>query len=128
MCFIGGLCSAALSIVLGLRFGMLGVVLGSGIEMFISRGLVMAWFVQKCTGLNSVRYLLCHVWWPGIKGALPPAVFAWFSFPVVTPDYGGILLFAAGYGVVFCLSFPWTVMDGSARRLLWSHLPVVGTR
>ncbi len=128
LCFIGGLCSAALSVVLGLGHGMMGVVLGSGIEMFISRGLVMAWFVQRCTGVNAARYLLLDVLWPGIKGAALPALFAWIAFRFVTPDYGRILLFATGYALVFVLSFPWTVMDADARRLLRSHLPFVGSR
>jgi|UniRef100_UPI0037831C7C O-antigen/teichoic acid export membrane protein len=128
LCFIGGLCSAALSLVLGLRYGMIGVVLGSGIEMFISRGLVMAWFVHRCTGISAAFYLFGHVLWPGFKGALFPTLFAWATFRFVTPDYSAILLFAAGYGAVFFLSFPWMVMDGSARRLIWKHLPVVGSR
>ena len=128
LCFVGGLCSAALSVVLGLRWGMMGVVLGSGIEMFISRGLVMAWFVHRCTGISAAGYLLGHVCWPGLKGALLPALFAWIAFRFVTPDYGDILLFAAGYAVVFFVSFPWMVMDAGARRLLWSHLPIVGSR
>lgn len=124
LCFIGGLCSAALSIVLGLHWGMMGVVFGSGIEMFISRGLLMSWFVHRCTGIGAANYLLGHVCWPGFKGALLPGLFGWIAYRYVTPDYGEILLFAAGYAVVFFVSFPWMVMDAGARRLLWSHLPI----
>ncbi|MBX7207587.1 MAG: lipopolysaccharide biosynthesis protein [Verrucomicrobiaceae bacterium] len=125
LCFAGGICSAVLSIILGLRHGMTGIVLGSGIEMFVSRGLIMSWLVQRCTGVNAARYLLGHVVWPGVKGALLPGVFALVTRHGVLPDYGSVLLHGAGYGVVFLLSFPWMVMDAEARRLLWGHLPLV---
>ncbi|MBS1616913.1 MAG: hypothetical protein JST76_00230, partial [Bacteroidetes bacterium] len=125
LCFIGGFCSASLSIILGLRFGVMGVVLGSGIEMFISRGLVMAWLVHRCTGLNAFSYFLCHVLWPGLKGMLVPGLFAWCVHHMVLPEYGSILFYGACYGVLFLLCFPWLVMDPEARKLLSGHLPWV---
>lgn len=125
LCFIGGFCSASLSIILGLRFGVMGVVLGSGIEMFISRGLIMAWFVHRCTGLNAFSYFFCHVLWPGLKGMLVPGLFAWGVHHMVLPEYGSILFYGACYGALFLLCFPWLVMDPEARKLLSSHLPFV---
>ena len=125
LCFIGGLCSATLSFVLGLRYGVTGVVLGSGIEMFISRGPVMAWIVHRCMGVNAAGYFFADVLWPGFKGMLAPGLFAWGVHHMVLPEYDSILWHGAGYGIVFALSFPWLVMDAEARAQLMRHMPLV---
>ncbi len=123
LCFIGGFCSAGLSIVLGLKYGMMGVVLGSGIEMFVSRGLIMSWLVHRCTGINAAGYLCGHVLWSGFKGMLLPGLFAWSVHHRVQPDYGSVLFYGACYGLVAALSFPWMVMNRQARSQLMKHLP-----
>lgn len=123
MCFFGGIVSGALSITLGLRWGIHGIVLGTGIEMLLARSVLMPWLVHLCTGIHPVGYMVRNVIWPGLKGALLPACYAIAARNHVQPEYPSILFHAAIYGVIFALGFPWLVMDKDARALLWNHLP-----
>lgn len=110
--------SGALSVVLGLRWGIHGIVLGTAIEMFVTRSVITPWLVGLCTGIQPVAYMLRHVIFPGIKGCILPVLYALAVRNHVTPDYPSIFLHTAVFGLVFAIGFPWLVIDEDARRLL----------
>jgi O-antigen/teichoic acid export membrane protein len=122
VCLWGGAAGVLLSLGLGLKFGLLGVVAGTAVEMILSRGLVMAWLVGRCTQVRMSEYLFKHVLWTAVKAAALPGVAGALLMPVLSPDYPQIFLFTAVYGLVVAITFPWSSLDQEGRAMLWRHL------
>lgn len=122
VCLWGGGIGALLSLALGLKFGLFGVVAGTAAEMFVSRGLVTAWLVGRCTQVGMLEYLTRHLLWMAAKAAALPALAGFLLLPWLSPEYPRIFLFIAVYGLAVALTFPWTVLDREGRAMLWRHL------
>jgi hypothetical protein len=90
--------------------------------MILSRGLVMAWLVGRCTQVRMSEYLFKHVLWTAVKAAALPGVAGALLMPVLSPDYPQIFLFTAVYGLVVAITFPWSSLDQEGRAMLWRHL------
>ena len=90
--------------------------------MVVSRGIVVAWLVGRCTQVKMSAYLLRHLLWPALKAAALPGLVGAFMMPLLSPDYLRIFLFIAVYGMTVALTFPWTVLDRGGRAMLGRHL------
>lgn len=122
VCLWGGAAGVLLSLGLGLTYGLFGVVAGTAVEMIISRGLVMAWLVGRCTQVRMGEYFFKHVLWTAVKAAAIPGAAGALLIPLLTPDYPRIFLFIALYGLAVAITFPWSSLDAEGRGMLWRHL------
>lgn len=122
VCLWGGGVGALVSLALGLKFGLFGVVAGTAAEMIVSRGLVTAWLVGRCMPVGMAEYLVRHVLWTAVKAAALPGLAGALLLPMLTPEYPRIFAFIAIYGLAVTVSFPWTVLDREGRSMLWRHL------
>lgn len=122
VCVGGGIFGALLSLCLGLRFGLVGVVCGIAVEMVISRGIIVAWLASRCAKMGFWDYLLRQMLWSGVKASVLPCLVGFLMRPMLTPEYPSILLFIAAFGLAFVVGFFLFVLDGDGRRMLRRHL------
>lgn len=121
VCVGGGVFSALLSLVLGLHFGLVGIVSGIAVEMVVSRGIIVSWLASRCSNLGFWDYLFRHVLFSGFKASALPCLIGLLLLPMLTPDYSRILLFIGAYGLCFGVSFFFFVLDKEGRQMLRRH-------
>lgn len=115
--FIMALFNVVISIPLGMRWGGFGCALGTGISMIVCNGFVMNWYYHRHVGLDMLHF------WKSIFGMLPgmlPAVAlgtAAVKLHAFT-GYGGVLLFALPYCVVYAASVYRFSMNEQERELV----------
>ncbi len=117
--FFMALFNVAISIPLCMRWGGFGCALGTGISMIVCNGFVMNWYYHKHIGLDMKAF------WTSILRIVPA-----FAPPVLLgvlavnlhafTGYGGVVLFALPYCVVYCLSVYLLAMDESEKALVHS--------
>jgi O-antigen/teichoic acid export membrane protein len=118
VCVCGGVFSALLSLILGLHFGLVGIVSGVAVEMVISRGFIVSWLASRCSDLGFWDYFLRHILFSGLKASALPCLVGFLLRPMLSPDYSRILLFIAAYGLCFGVSFLFFVLDRDGRKML----------
>ena len=109
--------NVAISIPLGLAFGGVGCALGTAISMIIGNGLVMNWYYQKHIGLDMTYF------WKSIVSMLP-AMIAPAALGIAAVNlhafsgYRGVILFAAPYSLLFCVSLYCFAMNEDERGMV----------
>lgn len=119
MLVVGGVISLVLGALLGLKWGITGIVAGAAVVKLVERGFLVPWFVHRCIGVPVGRYMINSMYWPALKAMLFPALYAWLTLPFLQPEYPRLFLLGGGFALVFFLSFPWMVLDSGARQMLW---------
>ena len=115
--FVMALFNVAISIPLGIRWGGLGCAMGTGISMIVCNGFVMNWYYHRHIGLDMGYF------WKQILSIfpsfVPPVLLGMLAVKLHSfVGYGGVVLFALPYCVVYALSVYLLAMDESERGLV----------
>ncbi len=119
---IGGIVSAVLSLLLGARYGVNGVVAGMAIEMTASKLIVMPILVSWVIGISPIQYLACSLVWPAVKTMILPIVFVLMMNSYVISDYGRIGLIGAGFAACSIACFGLMTLSHEDRSKLFKRL------
>ena len=106
-----------LSVFLIQRFGTIGAAVGTAISLFVGNFLFMNWYYKNKIGLDINRF------WLNIIAILPamiiPAVFGFIVMKFIQiRNLLNLILFAALYAAVYCISMWLWGMNDSERELL----------
>lgn len=117
--FFMALFNVAISIPLGMKWGGLGCALGTAISMIVCNGFVMNWYYHRHIGLD-MRYF-----WKSILSIVPsfvpPVLLAMLAIRMHDfVGYGGVVLFAIPYSVVYCASIYLLAMNESEKDMVKS--------
>lgn len=115
--FFMALFNVAISIPLALRYGGMGCALGTAISMIVCNGFVMNWYYHRHIGLDMIYF------WKSIlsiaPALLPPVLLGIAATRLhAFAGYGGVVMFALPYCVVYAMSVYLLAMDESERELL----------
>lgn len=111
------LVNVLVSIPLGKRYGGFGCALGTAFSMIVGNGLIMNVYYHRRIGLN-----MAYFWREILRivpAMLPPVALGLFVTRMhAFSGYGGVLLFAAPYALVFFLFVYRFAMNGDERALV----------
>lgn len=113
--FTAGAFNLVLSVLLAWRFGWIGVVWGSCVEMIFAYGFVWPWMVKRFCGI-PIRHYCLEIARPGLKIILVASVFWLSTRNWIEPSY--LHLFGFGFGYVIVISTAiWFVVFESEERV-----------
>ena len=119
------LCNVLISIPLGMRFGGFGCALGTAFSMIIGNGFVMNIYYHRRIGLN-----MGYFWREILRivpSMLPPVLLGLIAVRMhAFTGYGGVLLFAAPYALVFFAFVYRFAMNGDERAQVQGMLRKFG--
>ncbi len=116
----GGVFNLVLSLLFAYRWGWMGVVWATCVEMALAYGVVMPWLVHRI-GVPMKGYLL-GILVPGL-GVVVASTICWLLLGNwITPAYDRLFILGLGYlavmaGVIWCLIF-----TSAERSLLWRSI------
>ena len=115
--FFMALFNVAISIPLGIKWGGLGCALGTAISMIVCNGFVMNWYYHRHIGLNMVFF------WKSIlrivPSFIPPVLLGLLAVKLHDfVGYGGVVLFALPYCVVYAVSVYALAMNAQEKDMV----------
>ena len=115
--FFMALGNVAISIPLGMKFGGLGCAMGTAISLLVGNGFIMNWYYHKHIGLDMI-YFWKHIL-SIVPGFVPPVIAAIVALHLHTfSGYGGVLLFALPYTLLYAVSVYFLAMDESEKDMV----------
>jgi O-antigen/teichoic acid export membrane protein len=118
---VGGIFNLALSFLLAWRWGWMGVVWASCVEMALAYGLVTPWLVGR-NGV-PVRIYLREILVPGVKIVVASALYWGAVRALVLPAYDRLFILGMGYLAVMAMVFWFVVFSGPERMQVKKMIP-----
>ncbi len=115
-----GIANLALSIVLVRSFGLIGVALGTAIEIVFFKTLVLPVIVCRLVDVPLRRYYWRVLFGTAVRLLPPLGLFGLLAYPYITPDYGRIAALAALQVLLFAPVVYYFVLGPSERLFLAS--------